>query len=523
MTAPIWIALPPEVHSTLLSSGPGSGPLLAAAEAWLSMGAEYAAAADELIGLLGAVQGAWEGPSAERYVAAHAPHLSWLLQSAAKSTAAAALHQTVAAAHTTALATMPTLAELAANHAVHAALVATNFFGINTVPIAVNEADYVRMWLQAAETMTTYEAATESAVAAVPTTAPAPQIVATGGEASSAGAAATRSAVAAPAANAGTSWQDQLAALIQQYTRNFAWPVSKDLNLAGWPIPAVPFANGLSSALMQIPGMSPALATALAWATFHTLMIFWPFGQQAVQLALSLAPALFAVSPVGAAGVAAGAAAAAGIAVPVSVATALPAPAAAPAPPGAIPAPATPAASPASTSSAVTMPSPAAPSPTPAIGGGPVGGGPGLGFGPTASSEIGAGRSDSLYVVALSGLSARGSARGRARRTSEEPAPDDADAPAAAAASAERERGRRRLRATSKDRAHRYEYLDLESDPAAISDRGAGPIGFARAATESGVPRPAGLMTLTGQGLSDGPTLPMLPSSWGDGSPDMAD
>lgn len=182
----------------LLNFGGTPVAIVLAGTSWAELGAQYMAAIAELEGILAQVQGMYVGPSADQFVAAHTPMLAWFTDVAAKAEVAAAAHAEIAGAYTAAVAAMPTLGELIENHSVHGILIGTNFFGVNTIPIALNEFDYERMWVLAADVMTGWDSSASFAADSIPLTPVSPIVLMPGvGEAGNAAATAAAQATLA--------------------------------------------------------------------------------------------------------------------------------------------------------------------------------------------------------------------------------------------------------------------------------------------------------------------------------------
>jgi PPE-repeat protein len=168
-------ALPPEINSTRMYSGPGPGPMMAAAAAWNNLAAQLgttAAAYQSVISEL--TGGQWLGSSSTAMAAATAPYVEWMSHTAAAAEHAASQATASAAAFETAFAMTVPPPVIAANRAQQAALVATNILGQNTPAIAATEAHYMEMWAQDAAAMYGYAGFSASAGTLHPLTSPAP-------------------------------------------------------------------------------------------------------------------------------------------------------------------------------------------------------------------------------------------------------------------------------------------------------------------------------------------------------------
>lgn len=164
-----YAALPPEINSVRLYSGPGSAPLRAAAAAWGALSAEMHAAVASYEAVVAELTAqAWLGPASEALSRSAAGYAAWMTVTAGQIDQTAAQASAAAAAYDVAHAATVPPSVVAANRAALLLLIATNVLGLNTPAIAANEAEYGQMWAQDVGAMYAYAAASAAAIGLTP-------------------------------------------------------------------------------------------------------------------------------------------------------------------------------------------------------------------------------------------------------------------------------------------------------------------------------------------------------------------
>jgi len=242
--------LPPEVNSARMYTGPGAGPMLAAAAAWDDMAAELHATAASYQTVIAGLTAAWQGPSSATMAAAVAPYLAWMSGTAGQAEQTAIQARSAAAAYETAFAATVPPPVIEANRILLMSLIATNIFGQNTSAIAATEANYAEMWAQDAAAMFGYAGSSVTASQLTPFNPP-PRTA----NASAAQAAAAAHATATSAGAHGTT-VSQLTPAAPQVVQSLAPSVS-------------------TSAVGSSP---PSVLSQLAIGPYNALKLFTPLG-----------------------------------------------------------------------------------------------------------------------------------------------------------------------------------------------------------------------------------------------------
>jgi PPE-repeat protein len=237
-------ALPPEINSTRMYAGPGSGPMLAAASAWDVLAAELGSAASSYDSTVSSLaEGSWLGPASASMAAAATPYVDWMSTTAAQAEQTGYQARSAAAAYEAAFAMTVPPAEVAANRTQLAALVATNVLGQNTPAIAATEALYGEMWAQDAAAMYGYAGSSAAASRVTPFGSP-PETTNAAGAASQAGTVAQATGTSSSAGVQSTL--SQVVSTMPNALQGMASPMSA----AG----VNPFAPGSNTATTGIAG-----------------------------------------------------------------------------------------------------------------------------------------------------------------------------------------------------------------------------------------------------------------------------
>ncbi|HEY2450563.1 MAG TPA: PPE family protein [Mycobacterium sp.] len=228
-----FAALPPEINSGLMYTGPGSTPMMAAAASWDNLAVEmYSAASDYGSAISDLTSGPWRGPASAAMAAAAAPYVSWMSTTAAQAEKTAGQAKAAATAYESAFSLTVPPPVIVANRTLLASLISTNLLGQNTPAIAATEAHYAEMWAQDAAAMYGYAGSSAAASTLTPFAAPPATTSATG--------AAAQAATVAQATGAGT--QTTLSQLMT------ALPAA----LQGLASPASSTSSGAESGLMNL-------------------------------------------------------------------------------------------------------------------------------------------------------------------------------------------------------------------------------------------------------------------------------
>ncbi len=186
-----FAALPPEVNTGRMLTGPGAGPTMATAGAYSALAAQLTSAAANTENMLANMGGSYQSPSADKAAASFMKHAMWLHEQAAVATGAAALVQAAAMAFSAAHGAMGVIsAEVVENHAEKLAIIGTGSALAAAGPVgavaaaaftgpalAANELRYLELWGEAAGVMGAYGGAVVPMLAALPKPMTAPPIV----------------------------------------------------------------------------------------------------------------------------------------------------------------------------------------------------------------------------------------------------------------------------------------------------------------------------------------------------------